>query len=281
MHGSRAVESKLKVSHTCRLPFDFTALDFAADLAAIAPDDWVAHFNTGYHDGGWSGVALRAPGGDARRLTADSSNRLSYIDTPALTRCPVIASVLQRFACPLETVRLLRLTPGGQIREHHDPGLRYENGVARLHVPLLTNDASEFYLDNRRVVMVRGTCWYLNFDLPHRVQNLGATDRIHLVIDAQVNDWLRALIEGAAAQRCPATPAPSSFDAFEAFRYLVLNDSALTAQFYAIESPSVFIAEVVSVGGAHGFAFTHADVEAGMRAGVRAAMAHRMVVSGA
>jgi len=266
--------------NVCRLPLDFTALDFAADLAAINTDAWVQHFNTGYHDGGWSGVALRAPDGDATRLTPDHSAAPNYADTPLLARCPTIQAVLRAFACPLESVRLLRLAPGGQIREHHDPGLKYENGVARLHVPLLTNDASEFYLDNARVVMARGTCWYLNFDLPHRVQNLGATDRIHLVIDAQVNDWLRGLINGAAAQCCEASPAPSSLDAFHHFRALVIDDAALTAQFWDIESSSAFVAAVIDAGHARGFAFTQADVEAAMRAGTRSAASHRMATSG-
>lgn len=266
--------------NTCRLPLDFTALDFAADLAAISATAWVQHFNTGYHDGGWSGVALRAPDGDATRLTPDHSAAPTYADTPLLARCPSMQAVLGAFACPLESVRLLRLAPGGQIREHYDPGLKYENGVARLHVPLLTSEASEFYLDNARVVMARGTCWYLNFDLPHRVQNLGATDRIHLVIDAQVNDWLRGLIEGAAVQRSDGKPAPSSLDALHRFREVVIDDAALTAQLWDIEEPRAFVAAVVDAGHARGFVFTQADVEAAMRAGSRSAASHRMATSG-
>jgi hypothetical protein len=38
--------------------------------------------------------------------------------------------------------------------------------------------------------MKEGECWYLNFNLPHRVKNSGTADRIHLVIDCVVNDWL-------------------------------------------------------------------------------------------
>jgi len=35
-----------------------------------------------------------------------------------------------------------------------------------------------------------GEAWYLNFDLVHRVENNGAEERVHLVIDCVVNDWL-------------------------------------------------------------------------------------------
>ena len=50
-------------------------------------------------------------------------------------------------------------------------------------------------LGGRRVVMNEGECAGDNdFNLPHSVANhYGATDRVHLVIDCVLNDWLRAL----------------------------------------------------------------------------------------
>jgi hypothetical protein len=39
---------------------------------------------------------------------------------------------------------------------------------------------------------------YLNVNLPHRVAHRGAADRIHLVIDCVVNDWLREQLLAAA-----------------------------------------------------------------------------------
>ena len=66
------------------------------------------------------------------------------------------------------------------------------------HVPIITGHDVEFYLGGDLVAMRPGECWYLNFDLPHRVQNLGATERVHLVIDCRANDWLRAMIASAA-----------------------------------------------------------------------------------
>ncbi len=263
---------------SCCLTLDFSALDFTPDLAAFNESDWVQHFNSGYHDGGWSGVALRASGGDARRLDPDHATTVTYSDTPLLARCPTIAALLRQFACDLETVRLLRLRPGGVIREHRDLGLSYTNGVARLHVPLLTSTESEFYLDNARVVMAQGTCWYLDFDLPHRVQNLGATDRIHLVIDARVNEWLCALIKGAADDGAARPNAPSSMDVFYRFRDMAVDDPSLTARLWVIEDPSTFVTEAVAAGHAHGFTFTPEDVTAAMQQGARLAAGHRFVV---
>jgi hypothetical protein len=39
-----------------------------------------------------------------------------------------------------------------------------------------------------------GECWYLRLSEPHRVDNDGHDERVHLVFDARVNDWLRGLL---------------------------------------------------------------------------------------
>jgi len=54
--------------------------------------------------------------------------------------------------------------------------------------------------------MAPGECWYLRLSDPHSVANRGTTDRVHLVVDAVVNDALRRMIspenlEFSTAQR--------------------------------------------------------------------------------
>jgi hypothetical protein len=211
----------------CRLPMTFAADDLARDLAGIAADAWVAHFNEGYHDGGWSGVSLRGVDGDARTLFPGAVEETSHTETPLLARCPAIATALSRVLCPVGPVRLLRLLPGG---------------------------------------MQPGECWYLNFDLPHRVQNLGATDRVHLVVDCQVNDWLRAMIASAVGLDV-APDRDSSQARFDRFRARVLDDPALVEALWPIEQPKEFVERVVSLGQLHGFRFTAQEVAAAMQQG--------------
>lgn len=178
---------------TYRLPFRFDPRALRADLERLLPEDWTPHFNQHYYEGEWSGVALRATEGLAARLFNDPGRR-DFADTPVLARCPNLRAALATFHCPLTSVRLLKLAPGAVIREHRDPDLHYEFGEVRLHIPLLTNPQAEFFLANERVVMNEGECWFLNLSLPHRVFNGGKSDRIHLVVDCLVNDWLRAQI---------------------------------------------------------------------------------------
>jgi len=42
--------------------------------------------------------------------------------------------------------------------------------------------------------MAEGECWYLDFNLPHYVDNRSSDDRIHLVVDCHVNDWVTSLL---------------------------------------------------------------------------------------
>lgn len=174
-----------------KLPLYFDPARLADDLARIGPDEWTPHFNTAYYQGDWSGVALRSVRGAPMPLYPDPAAQGTFEDTEVLRRCPYFQAVLAAFQCPLESVRLLRLKAGSHIREHRDYMLGFQDGVLRIHVPITTNPEVDFLLEGQRIPMGVGEAWYLNFSLPHSVANRGDTDRVHLVIDGVVNDWVR------------------------------------------------------------------------------------------
>jgi mannose-6-phosphate isomerase-like protein (cupin superfamily) len=172
------------------MPFRFDAAALLADAHAIDESFWERHFNTGTYHGDWSGVALRSNGG-RMKLYPDPHAAEGFADTPLLARCPSVRRVLESFACEYTAVRFLRLAPGARILEHRDYGLTFDEGEARMHVCVRTNERVEFLLDSRPVVMAEGECWYLDVNRPHSAANLGETPRIHLVVDCIVNAWLR------------------------------------------------------------------------------------------
>ena len=187
-----------------KLPFQFDVARLQADLAGILAEEFVPHFNTAYYQGDWSAVPLRSVGGRTDQIYPDPSAKNAFADTPLLARCAYIREVLDTLCCPQQAVRFLRLKAGSVIKEHRDHELGFEDGEVRLHVPVITNPDVEFVLNQVRVVMNEGECWYLNVNQPHRVANRGAADRIHLVIDCVVNEWLRdQLQEAAAAKKIP------------------------------------------------------------------------------
>ena len=176
---------------TLKLPLTFDAKGLQDDLENFAPGDWTPHFNIHYYEGDWSGIALRAPNNSRADLFPDPDAK-SFLDTPALEKCPSVRAVLSAFECDTQSVRFLRLLPGSKIRHHRDYELSLEDGLARVHIPVRTSTEVEFYLDGKRIEMKEGEAWYLNFNLYHSVENHGSDVRIHLVVDCVVNDWFRS-----------------------------------------------------------------------------------------
>ena len=183
-----------------RLPLAFDRDLLAADLRRLSASQWIRHFVTQNYEGDWSVIPLRGPAGARHPIQMIYSNpsATSFEDTPMLAATPYFRAVLDSFACPLQAVRLMRLSPGSVIKEHTDHDLCFEQGSVRLHIPILTNDGVAFELNHRRVILEAGSCWYLRLSDPHSVANRGDADRVHLVIDAGVNEWVEAAFAAAA-----------------------------------------------------------------------------------
>ena len=94
----------------------------------------------------------------------------------------------------MPSVRLVRLEPGGELREHSDPqlDLKFRKQV-RFHVPVFTSELVEFILNGTAVPLLPGELWYLRLSDPHSVRNLGHTERTHLSIDVVVNEWVEKM----------------------------------------------------------------------------------------
>jgi hypothetical protein len=182
------------------IPVDVTSIQQEV-VALSAP--WNLHFNTMHYEGEWTVLPLRVPGGDSDRIVPDNIHEEEVIDTPQMKACPSIQQLIAGFECPILSVRLLKLKTGAIIKPHRDHELSFENGEARLHFPVFTNDRVEFYIDDELLRMREGECWYINANLPHSVANKGDTDRIHLVVDCKVNDWLTALFDKSDKKYVP------------------------------------------------------------------------------
>lgn len=176
-----------------RLPFTFDPEKLRAELARVAPDEWIPHQQKKHYEGQWSGAALRSLSGARDNLLVESHDGQHFADTALLARCPYFQEVLAQFSCPLNAVRLLRLQAGSNIAEHVDHALDFEEGEVRIHIPIVTSDGVRFILDGTRLVLAPGESWYTNVNLPHAVENTGTVDRIHLVLDCVVDDWLREI----------------------------------------------------------------------------------------
>ena len=176
-----------------KLPLAFDLPNMRAELITVN-SKWQPHINTFHYTGAWDVLPLRSPGGDHKNPVPDLLGQVEFTDTIYMHQFPSVKKVTSLLQCPVMAVRFLNLKAGAIIKQHRDAELSFENGEARLHFPVITNPLVEFYCEDERISLEEGECWYLNANLPHRVSNHSGSDRIHLVIDCKVNDWLSQLI---------------------------------------------------------------------------------------
>ena len=183
-----------------QLPFLFDSRLLQQDVDALSAMPWQPHYQVKHYDGEWSAIPLRSIDGKTNNVIVSPVADTRYCDTVFLDKSPYLKQVLQHFECPLQAVRLLKLNAGSMIKEHRDAELNFEKGEIRLHIPVYTHPGVEFLLDKEPMELKAGECWYMNFNLPHSLHNKSHIHRVHLVIDAVVNDWVTQLF---ADPRCP------------------------------------------------------------------------------
>lgn len=182
-----------------RLALSFDPVLLRRDLDRLSSAKWTSHFVRQNYEGDWSVIPLRSLVGEThpvRMIYSDPTAR-AYEDTAMLEPCGYFREVIAAFACEVRSARLMRLTPGSVIKEHADHGLDVAAGAARVHIPITTNPEVDFRLNGSRVLMAPGSVWCLRLSDPHSVANRGVTDRVHLVLDLGVNDWVIGLMRRA------------------------------------------------------------------------------------
>ncbi|MBX8561733.1 aspartyl/asparaginyl beta-hydroxylase domain-containing protein [Pseudomonas cichorii] len=232
-------------------------------LSRIADTSWTAHFNAGYYEGQWSGVALIS--------AADALTELSSGAGEAISRDPWLtdecwAAALRDLPLDIRSARLLRLGPGSRIHEHRDYDLDGPQADRRLHIPLLSSPDVDFMLDRQRIPMNAGECWFLDLARPHSVDNWGQQDRVHLVLDCRPNAWLEQQIEAGLSTTPPAGQGRAA-EAFAQFRALLECDSRLCRILQAEPDSEAFITRTLALGAERGLHFGREDIRAAMRLG--------------
>ena len=175
---------------TLKFPFVFDAGRLQDDVERFANEEWTRHFNIHTYEGEWSVIPLRSLKGSDLPIAPDPFAKQEYFETEMMSRCCYVPQVLKAFKCELNTVRFLKLAAGATIKRHRDYRLGFEDGFIRVHIPILTNSEVDFVLNDQHLTLKEGETWYLNVNYHHSVSNRGLSDRIHLVLDCIVNDWV-------------------------------------------------------------------------------------------
>jgi mannose-6-phosphate isomerase-like protein (cupin superfamily) len=180
----------------------FDVAQMQQEVSRLEAEFWKPHYNEKHYQGSWTTLPLRSINGSTdNHISIQESSlqkEMAYKDTFLLDNCNYLQTVINFFECEKMSVRLMKLDAGAIIKEHTDYAMSFEEGEARFHIPVVSNAGVVFFIEDEKIPMKEGECWYLNLSLKHRVNNFGDSGRIHLVIDCKVNDWITNLLnEGA------------------------------------------------------------------------------------
>ncbi|WP_316828951.1 aspartyl/asparaginyl beta-hydroxylase domain-containing protein [Pedobacter miscanthi] len=185
---SNITENHLIVSKYIQFNQQYDVQLLKSELAIAMALDWKEHFNKNDYDGCWESISLQSASGKEDDILANYGVD-NYKETALLKKLPYIKSILDSWQCPKESIRLLALHPGAEIKPHRDRGCNYENGVCRIHIPIQTNNGVQFKVGDEYLTLNEGTCWYIDFNKTHAITNTGQSVRVHLVIDGLRNSW--------------------------------------------------------------------------------------------
>ena len=152
-------------------------------------------------DNQWTAVSIRGYAGTIEQIgkggvlgTLDDLMKLQ--NTPLYDELDM-GKILDKIPAEKERVRLMKLEAGTIIAKHTDKVDKdIKTGkIVRLHVPVITHEevqmtswlpggVAEFH-------MKKGSCWWLDVSLPHKVVNKSDIDRVHLVVDIYNNDVIK------------------------------------------------------------------------------------------
>lgn len=182
-----------------QLPFEFDINKLVKDLSLVNSDEWIFHPNVQAYSGLWEISSLCSVSGDIKDIVAVENQE--YIATKLLERSSYINTILNTFQTKIEAVRFMKLGANSIIKEHCDKGSCFEEGYARLHIPITSNDDVRFILSGENYKMKLGRCYYIDANNFHSVINNGNEDRVHLLIDCHVNEWLEKIFKKAGFEK--------------------------------------------------------------------------------
>lgn len=105
----------------------------------------------------------------------------AYFELPQLR--PIIFGLIARLeATQLGGCLITKIPPGGAVLPHADTGWHPEFYPLKLYIPLQTNPHCINRVEDERIAMGVGECWYFCNTVEHEVINDGIDDRITLII---------------------------------------------------------------------------------------------------
>ena len=132
----------------------FDVVQMQQEVHRLEAELWKPHYNEKQYEGSWTTLPLRSINGSIENSISIQSSALqqnmTYKDTRFLAQCTYLQSVIHFFECEKMSVRLMKLDAGAVIKEHTDYDMSFEDGEARFHIPIITNQGWIFLLKMKK-----------------------------------------------------------------------------------------------------------------------------------
>ena len=198
-------------------------------------------------------VPLFNKSGDASQILIEECNA---VPTSEMEKLPIMHSFLNRSGLSLLLVRLIKLAPGARVIEHLDYCDLYGPEKVRLHIPIVTAPDCRAFFQGRAVHLKPDAIWMFRPNSSVHAYLNGNITRLHLIIDAYVDDKLNQEIKnGYVPQECieflPKAPSDTYEKLLSTAEDLVYehqNDRAeelLLRTLFQYEQPSGFTLDLI------------------------------------
>jgi hypothetical protein len=95
---------------------------------------------------------------------------------------PIIKDMENIYNGKFGRIFLIKLPQESDITPHFDDD-EYFNLTRRFHLPIITNEMVDFYVNDEVKNMKEGECWEINNRKIHKVINRSSDERVHLLFD--------------------------------------------------------------------------------------------------
>ena len=118
------------------------------------------------------------------------------LPTRLMRDCSYIKSLLDKIPGKKDRV-FMEVKPNTNVFWHYDDNETIDGADstknARLHLPIITSEQVELMLCNQKANWREGKLYYGDFSFPHAIFNKSNINRIHLIIDVNVNEELLSM----------------------------------------------------------------------------------------
>jgi len=177
--------------------------------------DWTTEYSE-YQSGGWKTLSLFNETGRYHDTVIKDAQA---VETSLLNQMPATREFLRSLGLRYMAVRLAKLEPQAFLWEHRDYAELEPVPRKRFHLPLITNEGCRLVIGGAAVHMQRGALWMLDPTERHGACNLGHASRIHLLIDAYVDEAATRLLSNATLpiERIAVLPSAAPIEIKNAF----------------------------------------------------------------